>query len=52
MAEEIKAGCARLTDGPVGEKVNVKKETQSAETKYHREHRNVKILSGNPQFCQ
>jgi hypothetical protein len=28
MPEEIKAGCARPTGGPVGEKVNVKKETQ------------------------
>lgn len=27
MAEEIKAGCARPTGGPVGEKANIKKET-------------------------
>ncbi len=27
MAEEIKAGCARPTGGPVGEKIDVKKET-------------------------
>ena len=27
MAEEIKAGCARPTGGPVGEKPKVKKET-------------------------
>lgn len=27
MAEEIKAGCARPTGGPVGEKADVKKET-------------------------
>jgi peroxiredoxin len=28
MAEKIKAGCARPTGGPVGEKVNVKQEPQ------------------------
>jgi len=28
MAEEIKAGCARPTGGPVGEKGNVKKPNQ------------------------
>ncbi len=28
MAEEIKAGCARPTGGPVGGKVTAKKETQ------------------------
>jgi AhpC/TSA family len=27
MAEEIKAGCARPTGGPVGEKIDAKKET-------------------------
>jgi hypothetical protein len=27
MAEEIKAGCARPTGGPVGEKTDAKKET-------------------------
>ena len=29
MAEEIKAGCARPTGGPVGEKAEDKKEVQS-----------------------
>ena len=28
MAEEIKAGCARPTGGPVGEKVDTKKQSQ------------------------
>jgi hypothetical protein len=28
MGEEIKAGCARPTGGPVGEKMDSKKETQ------------------------
>ena len=31
MAEEIKAGCARPTGGPVGEKVDDKKETLKQE---------------------
>ena len=31
MAEEIKAGCARPTGGPVGEKVDDKKETPKQE---------------------
>jgi len=31
MAEEIKAGCARPTGGPVGEKVDDKKETTKQE---------------------
>jgi hypothetical protein len=32
MAEEIKVGCARPTGGPVGEKVDIKKETPQQPT--------------------
>jgi len=32
MAEEIKAGCARPTGGPVGEKPDAKKETSQPAT--------------------
>ena len=32
MAEEIKAGCARPTGGPVGEKPDAKKETPQQST--------------------
>ncbi|MBN1382933.1 MAG: redoxin domain-containing protein [Deltaproteobacteria bacterium] len=33
MAEEIKAGCARPTGGPVGEKAKTKEETQKSTDK-------------------